>query len=518
VAVGIGSGVDDRDFPLGGLGMAELSVARALRAELDVLRAELAVRDQANVLLSRDNAALQAQVAALTEQVADLVRRLGQGPRNSHKPPSSEGYEKPAPRSRRERTDRPSGGQSGHEGSTLRQVESPDEVLVHRPAACSGCGQALADAPVVSVEQRQVFDLPEIALRVTAHQIQHRRCGCGQVTMAGAADGVPAGVGAPAQYGPGVRALASYLLAGQYLPLARTSELLTELVGAPISSGSLVSWHTDAAAGLDGFVESVTAGLQAAPVLGADETGIRVEGALAWVHAARTDELTLYTVSKRRGVQAMNDAGVLPALSTDTVLVHDFWSPYWTFDVTHAVCGAHLGRELVAAGEVDGQADWAGGLDRLLREINRSTITARGLDAAGLDEELLTSYQRRYHQLISAGWTANPGHHRGGRGKTRRPKHVNLLDRLDAHREEVLRYAHNLTVPFTNNGSEQDIRPLKIRMKIAGCLRTTAGAEAFCRMRSYLSTARKQGQSAFAAMRMLHERDPWMPAIPTTPG
>lgn len=494
--------------------MAELSVERALRAELDVLRAELTVRNQANVLLSQENAALQAQVAALTEQVAELVRRLGQGPRNSHKPPSSEGYEKPAPRSRRERTDRRSGGQSGHEGTTLRQVEVPDAVVVHTPAACSGCGGGLVNAPVVSVEQRQVFDLPEIALHVVAHQLEHRRCGCGQITMAD----VPAGVGAPTQYGPGVRALASYLLAGQYLPLARTAELLTELVGTPISQGSLASWHTDAAAGLDRFLDAVTAGLQAAPVLGADETGIRVDGSLAWVHAARTDELTLYSVSQRRGVEAMNDAGVLPALDAGTVLVHDFWSPYWTFDVKHAVCGAHLGRELVAAGEADGQANWAGGLDRLLREINRTTIAARQLDADGLAEDLLAVYQRRYDDLITAGWTANPEHSRGGRGKTRRPKHVNLLDRLDTHREEVLRYAHDLTVPFTNNGSEQDIRPLKIRMKIAGCLRTMSGAEAFCRMRSYLSTARKQGQSAFAAMRMLHEHTPWIPAIPTTPG
>ena len=265
-------------------------------------------------------------------------------------------------------------------------------------------------------------------------------------------------------------------------------------------------------------MDTVAAGLRAAPVLGADETGIRVEGALAWVHAARTDDLTLYTVSARRGVQAMREAGVLAALSADTVLVHDFWAPYWTFEVTHAVCGAHLGRELVAAAEVDGQTGWAGALDRLLAEINRTTIGARERGADVLADQLLATYRRRYDDLISAGWAANPEHHRGGRGKTRRPKHVNLLDRLDTHRDEVLRYAHNLNVPFTNSGSEQDVRPLKTRMKIGGCLRTMSGAEAFCRLRSYLSTARKQGQSTFAATRMLHEYTPWIPAIPTTPG
>lgn len=496
--------------------MAEDSGERALRAELAELRARLAEHGRANELLAEENAALRERQAALMEQVAALVaevaelrRRVGQNPRNSHQPPSSEGYDKPAPRSRRERTDRRPGGQPGHEGTTLRQVEVPDEVVVHAPSTCAGCGHPLAGAPVTSTEARQVFDLPEVALRVVEHRLEHRRCRCGLVTMAGA----PVGVGGPAQYGPGVRALGVYLLAGQHLPLARTGELLAELVGAPVSEGSLAGWYADAAAGLDPFLDAVTTGLASAGVVGADETGARVDGALAWIHAARTDTLTLYTVSAKRGVEAMRAAGVLPALGPDAVLVHDFWGPYWNFDVTHAVCGAHLGRELVAAAEVAGQAGWADGLDRLLREINRTTDAAREAGADALAEPLLATYRRRYTELVQAGWAANPDHRPGGRGQRRRPRHVNLLDRLDTHRQEVMRYAHDVRVPFTNNGSEQDVRPVKIRLKIAGCLRTMAGAEAFARLRSYLSTARKQGQSAFAVLRMLHDGHPWMPAI-----
>ena len=367
----------------------------------------------------------------------------------------------------------------------------------------------MVDAPVVSTEARQVFELPEIALWVIEHSLEHRRCGCGTVTMALA----PAGVGAPAQYGPGVRAFATYLLTAQHLPLARTAELLTELLGAPISQGSLAGWYLDAATGLDAFDEVLRTGLVGAGVVGADETGIRVEGALAWVHAARTDTLTRYTVSGKRGVEAMIAAGVLPALSPDTVLVSDFWAPYWTFNLTHAVCGAHLGRELVAAAEVDGQTGWAKGLDELLIEINRAAIAARELGAKTLAAQVLVGYRRSYREFINAGWAANPDHHPGGRGKSKRPKHINLLDRLDTHRDEVLRYADDLRVPFTNNGSEQDIRPLKVRMKVAGCLRTMTGAESFCRLRSYLSTARKQGQSSFAALRMLHDGNAWIPAI-----
>jgi transposase len=363
---------------------------------------------------------------------------------------------------------------------------------------------------VVSTEARQVFDLPPIALRVLEHRLQHRACGCGRVSMAAP----PAGVGAPAQYGPGVRALASYLLAGQHLPLARTAELLGEVVGAPVSEGSLAGWYADAAAGLDGFDAALRDGLAGAGVLGADETGIRVDGALAWVHAARTESLTRYTVSDKRGLAAMREAGVLDRLRPDAVLVHDCWGPYWNLDVAHALCGAHLGRELVAAAEVAGQQEWAGALDRLLAEINHTATAARDAGADGLAESLLETYRRRYARLVEDGWAANPDHRPGGRGRHRRPKHVNLLDRLDSHRDEVLRYGTDLRVPFTNNGSEQDIRPLKIRLKIAGCLRSMVGAEAFCRLRSYLSTARKQGQSAFSVLRMLHDGDPWMPALP----
>jgi transposase len=490
---------------------AELAELRARHAEQQ-LAAEL-LGERLDALLDRDrrqtaeNEALRERNRLLAEEVAEPRRRLDQNPRNSHRPPASEGYAKPAPRSRRERTDRSPGAQPGHPGATLAQVPDPAERVRHRPTVCVGCGAGLADAPVVSTERRQVFDLPELALRVVEHALEHRRCRCGRVSMADP----PAGVGAPTQYGPGVRALATYLLAGQHLPLARTGELLTELLGAPVSQGSLAGWYTAAADATEPALAVVTAGLAEAEVLGADETGIRVEGGLAWVHAARTDELTLYTVSARRGVAAMTAAGVLPALAADAVLLHDFWAPYWHFDVAHAVCGAHLGRELVGAAEVEGQADWASRLDRLLSEINRTVTEARAAGADALAPELLATYRRRYGGLIDAGWAANPEHGPGRRGRRRRPRHVNLLDRLDGHRDEVLRYAEDLRVPFTNNGSERDIRPLKIRLKVAGCLRTMAGAEAFCRLRSYLSTARKQGQSAFGVLRLLHEGNPWMP-------
>ena len=447
-------------------------------------------------------------IEMLQAENAVLRVRLGQSPRNSSKPPSSEGYEKPAPKSRRTKTDRSSGGQPGHKGHTLQQAMAPDEVLVHEPLVCAGCGESLAKTAVVSTESRQVFDLPPIKTWITEHRIQHLRCACGCLTMADA----PAGVGAPAQYGPRVRALGVYMLNVQHLPLKRTAELMSEVVGAHVSQGSLVNWQTEAAAGLDGFDKILAHGLSAAPVLGADETGIRVNGKLAWVHAARTDTLTRYTVSPKRGYQGMEDAGVLTALKPDTILVTDCFAPYWRLDVIHALCGAHLSRELVAAAEADGQESWAQPMERLLAEINRVAHRARDFGGTAFAPALLGKYQRRYNGLIQAGWAANPGFSPGNHA-TKRPKQVNLLDRLDGHREEVLRFAADLRVPFTNNGSERDIRPLKIKMKVSGGLRSIAGAEAFCRLRSYFSTATKQGQKAFEAMVMLHNGNPWQPSI-----
>jgi transposase len=400
---------------------------RALRSQLGELRAQLAERDRTIVVLSEENAGLRAQLGAVLERVAELERRVGQSPRNSNKPPSSEGYDKPAPRSRRTRGERGSGGQPGHQGSTLCQVADPDRVVRHAPTRCP-CGRSLHRAPVSSVEVRQVFDLPEIRLRVTEHRIEHRACRCGRVTMAEP----PAGVGAPTQYGPSLRAVATYLLAGQHLPLGRTAQLLAELLGAPVSEGSLAGWYEQAAAGLAGFEASVRAELAAADVLGGDESGLRVDGRLRWLHAARADELTLLTVSERRGVAGMREAGVLPALRPDTVLVHDGWAPYREFDVTHALCAAHLLRELTAAADVAGQAGWASAMDRLLCEINDTVRAGRDAGADGLHPSLLATYTHRYQQIVEAGWAANPDHPPGQRGKRKRPKHVNLLDRVTA--------------------------------------------------------------------------------------
>ncbi|HEY8111240.1 MAG TPA: DUF6444 domain-containing protein [Actinomycetes bacterium] len=250
-----------------------------------------------------------AVIARLEAKNGELRRRLGLNSRNSSKPPSSDGPGKPAPRSRRESWGRPPGKQPGEPGFTLRQVTEPDEVLVHIPQRCRGCGDSLADAPVASVERRQVFDLPDVRLRVREHRLEHRRCGCGVKTMAGEPDGVRA----PAQYGPRVRAIAAYLVGYQHLPYEQAAETMADLLGVGVSVGTLVSIMTSTAIGLDPFLSAVRDGLAAAAVARFDETGLRVAGGSAWVHSASTEFLSLFTVYQGRGHAGILAAALLPA-------------------------------------------------------------------------------------------------------------------------------------------------------------------------------------------------------------
>jgi transposase len=298
------------------------------------------------------NAALHAKVgelqranAALAARVGELERRLGKDSSNSSKPPSSDGLGKPA-RARRGTADqaaerRKPGKQPGAPGAHLAQVTEPDQVVEHVPRRCGGCGQGLDGAVMVGVEARQVFDLPPLRLSVVEHHAQRRRCGCGQVTAAS----FPAEARAAACYGPGLRALVCYLLVYQHLPVDRAAQLCSDVLGASVATGTLAGVVSEAASGLGEFVQVVREQLAVGPVAHFDETGARVAGRLHWVHAASSSLLSLFTVHAKRGKVAMDAAGVLPSLGG--VAVHDGWSPYWRYeDLTHALCGAHLLREL----------------------------------------------------------------------------------------------------------------------------------------------------------------------------
>ena len=446
------------------------------------------------------------ELAQARERIAELEARLRQTPRNSSRPPSSEGLDKPPPRPRslRKKTGRKPGGQDGHEGTTLAQVARPDRELRHEPGCCGRCGAGLAGRPVTGVERRQVFDLPLAAVTVTEHQLIERECGCGHRTKAAA----PQGAEAPVQYGPRIAAIIVYLYVGQFLSKQRTAQALAELFGVPLSSGTVAGITARAAGRLGGFLEHARGQIAASEVAGFDETGFRVDGRLHWVHCARTGKYTLLMVHPRRGTEAMEAMGVLPSFAG--VAVHDAWAPYDTYTgPDHQLCCAHALRELQAVTDAApaGQWCWAAQAAEALtamQDLVREAIS-HGRDAA--DPAALAAQIRLYRSaaLTGASQTA-------ARSGALMKKHNALARRLFDRQDDYLRFTRDFRAPPDNNGSERDIRMAKLRQKVSGCLRTLTGARQFCAIRSYLSTAAKHGLSFFDALVMLTEKRPWIPA------
>jgi len=451
-------------------------------------------------------AAQAVEMTALRSEVADLRERLDRNPRNSSMPPSAELFTKPPSPSRAERraAAKKQGKQPGAPGKHLAQVADPDVVVTHAPDVCGSCGDRLDDAEVVGVESRQVFDLPAVRLETTEHRAEKRRCTCGCVTKAVFPDVATA----PACYGPTIRGLAAYLAVHQHLPFDRMAQLFADVLGAPVSVGALASMVTEAAGALPPFLGVTRALLHDAPAVHFDETGGRVEGSLHWVHSASTDLLTLIDCHKRRGRVAMDDFGVIAAMSG--VAVHDGWKPYRHYDVDHALCNAHHLRELLAVG-IGWDQGWANDLADLLREAKRSVEEARAQGHRQLHAATLHSIRVRYGQLVAKGFSANPVPETGKRSGYEK-KAFNLLTRLDRHRADVLRFALDFSVPFDNNQAERDIRMVKLQQKISGSWRTLAGARNFCAIRSYVSTMRKHDADILCGLRLLFEGQVWLPA------
>ena len=383
--------------------------------------------------------------------------------------------------------------------------------MVHTPNQCAGCGAGLADAVIVGELTRQVFDLPPVKAVVTEHRAQRARCGCGTDTIAA----FPAEATGATCYGRNLRALVCYLVVRQHIPIKRVAELMRDAYAIPVSTGTIVAMVQQGAEMLEEFLVSLREQLGESDVVHADETGLRVEASLHWVHSASTALLTLYHLDKRRGSVAIDAMGVLARLCG--VVVHDGWSPYRKYtNVTHALCNAHHLRELDAAGEGEGQ-QWALEMIAFLASTWQQVLDAKAAGATSLDTAQLATIRARYQTIIAAGHAANPPPpptHR--RGRTPKTKTANLLGRLDTYTEDVLRFATNFAVSFDNNEAERQIRMVKVQQKISGGFRTTTGAKAWLALRSYLATTIKNGVNPLAALQHLMTADPWMPPAPNS--
>jgi len=448
-------------------------------------------------------------IDVLFERMDALEAKLGMNSQNSSKPPSSDGLtKKPKTSSLRGKSGKAVGGQPGHKGTTLKRVAAPTGTKDHPPPShCNHCHSALALEQAQVLERRQVFDVPTMCFEVIEHRVYTVLCACGQRHDSA----FPAAVSEVAQYGPNVRALGVHLTQGQMLPYARAAELICEMTGLSVSPATLHAWVGEASVALQGTADLIARQLHHAPVLCADESGLRVDGRLHWMHVAATADLTWYGMHAKRGLEAIAAHGILPKRLG--VLVHDCWAPYWKLDDgLHALCNAHLLRELVYAQEVTGQ-DWPVAMAELLLNAQRLSGAARQ-QGRPFDADAIAAFTTVYNDIVREGEQLNPPKLKpdGKAGRCKQSDAHNLLRRFRLHADAILRFIADPTVPFSNNIAERAVRMPKVKQKVSGCFRTTAGADNFCTIRSCLDTLRKQGHSMLEVLRRAFAGDPIMPA------
>jgi transposase len=480
-----------------------------LLAECARLVAENATLTAENARLSAENVELRSLVERLEARIAELEHRQGRNSGNSSLPPSRDDAEARAAQtakrqSRRTKSGRRQGKQPGGPGAHLARAAHPDRTVVHSPSACGCCGAGLGDAPISGRESRQVFDLPERRAEVTEHVAERRRCECGTETRAD----FPAEATAPACFGPAVRAAGLYLMVRHHIPVARAAEILTDLLGVPVSTGFLASLSGEAADGLENFIDDLRDALANGPVAGADETSVRVAGSKWWFHVCCTALLTFLGAHPNRGVAATDDLKVLPRFKG--TLIHDRWAPYWHYSgMRHAVCCAHLLRDLAAAAEIATQKPWADAMAALLVDALRRCDAARAAHRVELAARQRSNIRANYDNIVAVALAANP-EPPDGRKRARTEKiGYNLAVAFRDRQDEVLRFVDDLTVNFDNNQSERDLRMAKLQTKISGSFRSELGAKNFATVRSYIETGRKHGANPFDTLLQLFQHKPW---------
>jgi transposase len=454
------------------------------------------------ILALRQTAAEQAAV------IQSLRDQLAKNSRNSGRPPSSDGLKKPRTRSLRKKTGRRSGGQKGHKGHTLKMVDQPDHIRVHDVTSCPHCATDLQSVEPCRRERRQVFDTPPVRVEVTEHQAEVKVCpACGEQVKGE----FPADVTQPVQYGSRLKAQASYLNTYQLIPWARTCELLGDFYGHTPAQAIVQESNAAVVEQIEPSLDRVKQQLIASDVAHFDESGLRVEGQLNWLHVASTAHLTYYGVHPKRGQEGMKVVGILPEFEGRAV--HDHWPSYFTFDhCRHALCNAHHLRELQFIVDQYEQP-WAQEMAQLLLDVKAEVDTAPP-EQMSLPPEHLAYFEQRYDELIAQGLMANPPPadpppKKRGRKKQSPPK--NLLDRLQQRKRQTLAFMYDFRVPFDNNLAERDVRMVKIKQKVSGAFRTRTGAETFCAIRSYISTVRKHGQNVIDALYSALTGHPFIP-------
>lgn len=431
------------------------------------------------------------KIQALESEVKELKQQLNKNSSNSHKPPSSDGYKKSAVKNNREKSNKHQGAQVGHKGSTLEMTDSPDKIEVKRvntKLKCE-CGLSLRNSKELGYNRSQVIDLVEQLTQITEYRTELRECSCGKVHTEGVGHFIPI------QYGPGIKSLAVYLNQYQFIPFGRTQEMFKDLLGIEISDGCLQQSNDRCYDNLEETEGQIKECIKTEPVIRNDETGMRCEGKLQWVHTNSTQMYTHYSVQEKRGQIAIDDIGIL--VDYQGTSVHDRYSSYNLYNCKHSYCNAHLLRDLKSIDE-DDNMPWAAKMIKVLMKAKAFK------EAKELNEKTLRYINNTYNRVVKSGFLAEPivkPQKIKKRGRQKKSKSLRLLEVFRDAKDRVLRFIYDPLVPFDNNMAERDLRMIKLKQKISGTFRTKKGGQVFCRIRGYISTIRKHGYNIMDALK-----------------
>ena len=448
----------------------------------------------------------------LAERLQQMEDRLAKNSSNSGKPPSSDGLAK-KPKSLRHKSGKKSGGQAGHPGSTLKMVEQPDHFERYVVKECSHCQHSLEEVEVIELEKRQVFEVPLLRFEVTEHQAEIKECPVWHQISEGE---FPAEVQQPVQYGERIKAQMVYFNQYQFVPLERTAEILEDLYGQSVSEGTIVEACKQAAEEVEPVVEAIREELETSEdPAHFDETGSRVEKALWWLHVVCTHLLTYYQAHPNRGRKALDAIGIFPGFKGTAM--HDAYRSYFQYEaVRNALCNAHHLRDLIFIEEQYLQV-WARDMKALLLEVKEAVETAQP-EQDHLSPEKIVELESRYDAIVAAGLAENPSAEMEKtqpkkRGKPKQHPARNLVDHFRDRKQETLAFMYDVKVPFDNKQAERDLRMVKLKQKVSGCFRSEEGARTFCQIRSYISTARKNGQRVLDVLHMALSGEPFVPPV-----
>lgn len=468
-------------------------------------------------LIKTMNTELNSQISELKEEntklnarLSQLESRLNKNSNNSSKPPSSDGYKKPKITNSRKKSEKKTGGQPGHTGVTLNKIENPDKIVEIYTDDFCGCGQNLNDVSGCT-KTRQEFDIPKITINVTEYRVHEKVCPiCGKVHKSE----FPTHITQPVQYGENIKTLMIYLKEYHFLPLNRIVETIKDITGQKISEGTIINTSEELYASLEGIANDIKEKIKESEVIHCDETGTRSEGKTIWMHVASTEDLTYYETNEKRGYEATSAIGILPGYKG--TIVHDHWKPLYKYtDCTHAECNAHNIRYLIDIYE-NYKQEWADKMISLLVELHRRINSLKIEGCSCIEASEIDKWQGRYHTIITEGIAEDEEKSPkvfSKKGKLQKSKALKLLLKLQEYDIETLAFMYDFNVPFDNNLAERDLRMQKLRQKISGCFRGKNGAKVFCRMRSYVSTARKRGMTAYEAIYNAVKGTPIIPEI-----